>query len=46
MAFFAAEWAMDAEPTPASLENAARWKPMISAPMRAAVDRVAAERAR
>src|SRR5690606_1689310 len=28
-----AEWAMEAEPMPASLENAARWKPTISTPM-------------
>ena len=27
-----AEWAMDAEPIPASLENRARWKPTIIAP--------------
>ncbi len=27
-----AECAMGAEPTPASLENAARWKPMIRTP--------------
>ena len=27
-----AEWAMEAEPMPASLENTARWKPMIRAP--------------
>jgi hypothetical protein len=29
---FTAEWAIGAEPRPASLENAARLKPMISAP--------------
>ena len=29
---FTAEWAMGAEPRPASLENAARWKPMIITP--------------
>ena len=29
----AAECAMEAEPTPASFENDARWKPTISAPM-------------
>ena len=29
---FTAECAMDAEPKPASLENSARWKPMINAP--------------
>jgi len=27
-----AEWAIVAEPRPASLENTARWKPMIIAP--------------
>ena len=27
-----AEWAMDAEPMPASFENTARWNPMIRAP--------------
>ncbi len=31
---FTAEWAMGAEPMPASLEKAARWKPTIRAPMR------------
>ena len=31
---FTAEWAIAAEPTPASLENAARLKPWISAPTR------------
>ena len=30
---FTAEWAMGAEPTPASLEKAARWKPMMRTPM-------------
>jgi len=28
-----AEWAMEAEPMPASLEKAARWKPTMRAPM-------------
>ena len=33
-----AECAIGAEPTPASLENAARWKPTISTPSDAAGD--------
>ena len=30
---FTAAWAIEADPTPASLENAARWNPTISTPM-------------